>query len=190
MNAFDESSTSEVLSEFIEEHHSEIHDVVKLIFHLYHQSAADDVIDDLTADIEYNLIKHDYKNLRSFQHKSSFKTWLKKIAFHDIGNFLRKRKKLPTSLSDIPDIPLSNVQTSEQRLIDADRLELARHVIASLSEREQLLLKLSVVEELPAKQIAEIMGIKTESVYQRKSNIIKKMQMFIIAKRGGVAIFA
>ena len=188
MNDFDGSSTNEVLSEFIEAHHCVIHDVVKLIFHLYHQPATDDVIDDLTAEIEYNLIKNNYKNLRAFQHRSSFKTWLKTIAFHDIGNFLRKQKRSPMSLSDISEIPLSKAFTPEQILAENDRLELARQAIASLSKREQLLIRLSVVDELHAKVIAEIMGIKTESVYQRKSTIIKKIQVFIVGKRGGVVI--
>ena len=188
MNDFTESSTDEVLSDFIVEHHCEIHDVVKLVFHLYHQPVEEDDVDDLTAEIEYNLIKNSYKNLRSFQHKSSFKTWVKAIAFHDIGNFLRKRKRSPMSLSDISEIPLSKAFTPEQILAENDRLELARQAIASLSKREQLLIRLSVVDELHAKDIAEIMGIKTESVYQRKSTIIKKIQVFIFGKRGGVII--
>ncbi len=56
-----------------------------------------------------------------------------------------------------------------------DQLQLARQAIASFSEREQFLLRLCVVEELHAKEVAKIMGIKIESVYQRKSAIIKKM---------------
>ncbi len=185
MNALDGCSNGDKLRQFMEEHHAEIHDVVKLILHLYHQRAADDVIDDLTAEIEYNLIKNDYRNLRSFQHKSSFKTWVKTITFHHLGDFLRKQKKAPISLSDISNIPLSNIPTPEKILAEHDRLELAQQALASLSEREQLLLRLCVVEELHPKDVAEMMGIKIESVYQRKSTIIKKLQVFIVAKWGG-----
>lgn len=153
-----------LLSEFIENQHPVVREVVVFILHLLHHPVTDDVAHDLTAEIEYSLIKGHYRNLRTFQRKSSFKTWVNPIAFHHIGDFLRKRKKSPVSLDDLTNTLLSNIVSPEKKLMQDDQLRLAKQAIAILSEREQLLLRLCVVEELHAKEVAEIMGIKIESV--------------------------
>ena len=186
MSNIDRQADDHSLNGLIESKHSVIRDAVGLALHLYHQHVSKDVIDELTAELEYLLIKDDYHKLRSFKRKSSFKTWIKSIAFHHIGRYLKKQQSAPQSLEDLTLTTLISPATQERKVINDDLLRLVDEAMKNLRERDLLLFRLCFIEELEASEVATIMGIKLESVYQRKSAILKKLRLFINGKRGGV----
>jgi len=93
-----------------------------------------------------------YRSLHTYDLRSSFKTWLFSIAYHEVVSFLRK-KKVPTCprLSEIPDPESTETPTlfSEDEIWSAARC---------LPPDQYMLLWLKYKENLSIQQISEISG--------------------------------
>ncbi|MEM3063381.1 MAG: RNA polymerase sigma factor, partial [Nitrososphaerota archaeon] len=51
-------------------------------------------------DVVQNIFLKSFENIKSFDPKKKFSTWLYAIAHNELVNFLKKKNKLPTSLID------------------------------------------------------------------------------------------
>ena len=128
------------------------------------------------ADLFQETFISAWRNLKAFNERSSFSTWLYRIA---VNTFLMKRrkKKLPTVSLDAPldhdgeevkrdfagdwsDNPLASLENLELR----DRLSKA---IGELPEKYRAVILLSDVQGLPNEEIRKILGISLASVKTR-----------------------
>jgi RNA polymerase sigma-70 factor, ECF subfamily len=144
-----------------------------------------DDAEDLTQDIFLNA----FQSLPNFKGESSFSTWLYKIAINASLNKVRKTsgkiimERLESFLSgdkrnDIGMMVPENENPDAIMIYDEQR-KMVRKALDSLPENQRTAIVLSKYEELPQREIAEIMNISegaVEALIQRsKSNLRKKL---------------
>jgi RNA polymerase sigma factor (sigma-70 family) len=141
---------------------------------LHHRSANDEV-GDLCQQIIVLLMDNDFRRLRSFDYRSSRRTWLTAVVRNHVINHLRRQK--PTvSLNDLRADAASYQAMQDQRLIAQEQRESLRAASTKLTKRELELFELCYVADLSTGEIAEKMGIKPQSVRRRKHALVKKLQ--------------
>lgn len=131
---------------------------------------------DEAADIAQSTFIRVYRNLHSFRGRSSFKTWLYRIAINQSKNYLREKVRKER----LPPLPKAEreIEGKLEKMITRERGQMLREAIAQLPERQQLTLVLRIYEELPYKEIASIMGGSTGlakvNYYHAINNLRKK----------------
>ena len=128
------------------------------------------------ADLFQETFISAWRNLKSFKERSSFSTWLYRIAVNTL--LMKKRKKKLSTVSlDVPiehngeeikrdfagdwsDNPLASLENRELR----DRLNAA---IGELPEKYRAVILLSDVQGLPNEDIRKILGLSLPSVKTR-----------------------
>ena len=116
-----------------------------------------------------------YEKLRQFENRSSFVSWVGRIATN-LCFRRRERKELPqesleerareeeghpdrSPAADVPDPELSAVQAEMKRLL--------RAAVAELPEPDQTVLRLRDIEGLPAAEVSERTGLTVAAVKAR-----------------------
>ena len=144
---------------------------------LHHRSANDEV-GDLCQQVTVLLLENDFRRLRSFDYRSSRRTWLTAVVRNYVMNHVRRQK--PTvSLNDLRADVRSYPAMQDQRLIAQEQSESLRAASTKLTKRELELFELCYVADLSTGEIAEEMGIKLQSVRRRKHALVKKLQGFL-----------
>lgn len=140
--------------------------------------------EDLTQDVFTNT----YISLRSFQGKSSFSTWLYRIALNTIYSFLRQKNRRGSivnyeSPSSSPNTLLQRIPQAEQPDSILNEKQINAQVllaIDSLNKNQRTAFVLSRYDELSQREIATIMNISeraVESLLQRaKRNLQAKLK--------------
>ncbi|MEG0773784.1 RNA polymerase sigma factor [Clostridium sp.] len=129
-----------------------------------------------SEDIAQEAFIRAYKSLYTFQRKSSFSTWLFKIASNCINSYFKKKKNYTIQYDEI----LTNVQCSS-----LDKPEEALEAIETKKEVEKLLNSLGVdqrscivlkyVEGFSLREISEILGISEDAVKMKIYRARKKL---------------
>lgn len=114
---------------------------------------------DEAADIAQTTFVRAYQKLHSFRGRSSFKTWLYRVAINQSKNYLREKVRKER----LPPLPEAErqVEGKLEEMIARERGQMLREAISQLPERQRLTLVLRIYEELPYKEIARIMGGST-----------------------------
>jgi RNA polymerase sigma-70 factor (ECF subfamily) len=130
--------------------------------------------DGFVSRIVMLLLDNDFHTLRSFDNRSELQTWLFMIAKRLILRRLKAQKReLP--LEDLPPDSFTTQPVQKEKLIWEEEEKLLQAAIGKLTERERKLLDL-ILQGVEAEEIAKEMGIKKESVYAKKSALIKKLK--------------
>ncbi|MEM6804843.1 MAG: RNA polymerase sigma factor, partial [Bacteroidota bacterium] len=152
-----------------------------------HIEDAEEVMQDVFVEV--------FNSIDRFEGKSSISTWIYRISVNKSLDFLRykKRKKRFAQIQrlwggekeealDLPDFVHPGVLVENQ-----EKAQTLFQAINSLAENQKTAFILSFVEELPRKEVAEIMNIKLkacESLLQRaKANLRKKLENFYLEER-------
>ncbi|MBA6336484.1 sigma-70 family RNA polymerase sigma factor [Colwellia sp. BRX8-7] len=99
-----------------------------------------------------------FDNLASFHQQVPFIAWLKRIAFNNTFNFLKKNKRLTIGTDHLPEaVSLENSIES-----DYESRNLLLYLFERLSEMECLIMWLYIAEQYKHSEIAEVIG-KTPS---------------------------
>ena len=147
--------------------------------------------EEITQDVFVEV----YNSAHKFQGKSSLSTWVYRISINKSLDFLRykKRKKRFAQIQrlwggekdealDLPDFKHPGVLAENQ-----EKAAILFRAIETLPETQKTAFILSFVEELPRKEVAEIMKIKLkacESLLQRaKGNLRKKLEKYYQEER-------
>jgi RNA polymerase sigma factor (sigma-70 family) len=141
----------------------------------------------IAEDITQETFVTVYKSILSFNEKSSLSTWIYRITVNKCLDHLRaasRRKRMGIFgllLSDGP-MPVAEKADFDHPGIQLERKENARELfsaIDTLPENQKTVFILAHLEELPQKDIAEIMNLSVkavESLLQRaKGNLRKKL---------------
>lgn len=107
---------------------------------------------------------HAYEHLREFESRSSFATWLTRIAFHEALG--RKRKSLRTVSEEEIDRAAPD-PTPEQRAEDAEQLRLLARAVDELPEHFRTVVMLRQVQGLSVLETARILGLRPQTVKTR-----------------------
>lgn len=142
----------------------------------------------IAEDIAQEVFITVYKSILSFNERSSMSTWIYRITVNKCLDHLRaqKRQKRTGIFSQLfhkdTGEEVRGVTTFEHPGIQLERKENARYLfeaINALPENQKTVFVLAHIEEIPQKEIAEILNLSVkavESLLQRgKANLRKKL---------------
>lgn len=144
-----------------------------------------DDAEDLTQDVFIQV----YQSLSRFKGESAFSTWLYRIAVNASLNKLRKSplkimiqkfEKITGNRTEIgSNPPVADTEDPEKILIRHEHIEWIQRALDSLPENQRTAIILSKYDDLPQKEISEIMNTTegaVEALLQRaKKNLRKKL---------------
>ena len=120
-----------------------------------------------------------YSRLDSFIGRSSFSTWVCRIAYTTTVSWLRKKRIKYLSIEDRQGLSDKEV---DEVLDDESRLDELREAIALLRPDEQMLLELYYFESRPIADIAYILDVEPGTIATRLHRIRRKLYSMISRK--------
>ena len=123
-------------------------------------------------DFTHDIFIKAFDKLDDFQERSNFSTWLNRIAFNYCSDQLRIAKRLNTTPLD------ENHELSDSREagLQEETLQLFQQALASLTLKEQTLLRLKYEQGMTVEEIAQIYRLKTSAVKMRLKRSREKLQ--------------
>ena len=115
-----------------------------------------------------------YDRLETFGGRSSFSTWICRIAYTTAVSWLRKQHIKYLSIDDQPQLPDTFV---DEALDDETRIDDLRRAIAQLKPDEQTLVTLFYYDDRPLADIAYILDIETGTIATRLHRIRRKLYL-------------
>ncbi len=118
-----------------------------------------------------------FTGLKSFERRSTFKTWLYQIAINLAKNVYRDRAR-------IEQVPIDNVvirrnpRTVENLIIKENR-QLLRQALANLPEKQRITLMLRVQEEKKFEEIAAIMECSLGTAKANFHHAVQKLKVLM-----------
>jgi RNA polymerase sigma factor (sigma-70 family) len=132
-------------------------------------------LDDLVQDVFLRA----WKGLPKFQQNSQFSTWLYRIAWNVAAD---RRQTLAQDRSRLQTIAQSiSTQHDDPDIMQLHYQDLVRQGLESLSEDHRSVLVLHELEELPQKEVAEILEIPIGTVKSRLFHARSGMRKFLEA---------
>ena len=134
---------------------------------------------DDTDDVLQNTFIKIFSNLNSFNHESRLSTWMYKIATNEALNFLNtKAKKYGLQTDELQESLIENLTMDD--FFSGDEIELKlQKAIATLPEKQQLVLKMKYFQELKYEEIAEILDTSVGGLKASYHHAVKKIENFI-----------
>ena len=116
------------------------------------------------ADVTQKAFVRAYKAIASFRGDSSFKTWITRIAINQAINYLRDNKReKATDIDDLRDDALIRNPTGAHRVIRNEESAALRDAVERLPDKQRMVLSLRIYEELPFREIAELVRCSENS---------------------------
>jgi RNA polymerase sigma-70 factor, ECF subfamily len=150
------------------------------------QLCGSDGLDDLVQDVFLRA----WKGLAKFRQSAQFSTWLYRIAFNvasDRRKALAKMRSRNISVEDeqlenLADDAIARESDSQPSLTQMHYQDLMQRGLAKLSEDHRAVLVLHDLEELPQKDIAEILSIPVGTVKSRLFHARSAIKKFLEAQ--------
>ncbi|MFN8211624.1 MAG: sigma-70 family RNA polymerase sigma factor [Bacteroidales bacterium] len=122
-----------------------------------------------------------YRSLGSFRMKSSFATWLYRIAYNTSISQVRSRKKGLLSLDEFPAdaVDFMAGSSSEDEAISEYRNSLVNFAMMKLGDEERGILSLYYYEDMDTEKISEITGLSRQNVKVKLFRARQKMSEII-----------
>lgn len=127
-------------------------------------------------DVVQEVFLHVYRSLPSFRGESKFTTWLYRLAVNVARMHLRKGRSRPRFADvEIPEAPREGMphDTPDVVIERQERVRALYRLLEGLSEKKREVVVLHDFEGVPAKEIAEMVGVpvltvRTRLFYARK----------------------
>ncbi len=158
---------------------------------LQNEEEAEEIVQDVFLEV--------HQSARSFKGESSISTWIYRIAVNKSLDQLRFRRRkrraafltnLFSSDSNEPIFQLADFQHPGVLLENKEKATILFKAIDRLADQQKAAFVLSQVEELPQKEISEIMKLSqkaVESLIQRaKANLRKELENFYPDRRNKI----
>jgi|TARA_R110000868_G_scaffold225138_1_gene477383 RNA polymerase sigma-70 factor (ECF subfamily) len=148
----------------------------EVIFHRYHSKlikvcfrylGSIEEAEEAVGDTMLNV----YNSIQRFEGRSSFKTWIYRIAHNQSLNRLRKKQLLLTSMDEgnlVADDKVDPKSFDENTLIN--------NALGKLSIEERSIVVFRIVSDLKFSEIAKIVGQNLSTVKMRYKRALEKMQ--------------
>ena len=107
-----------------------------------------------------------YQSLKQFKGESKFSSWLYTITYNTCMNHL-KYKKRQTSVEDIANVADQDIIEQDHifaKLEQKEQTNLIQQALSKLELDEQMIIQLYYYEELPIKEISNILSLKIENI--------------------------
>ena len=125
-----------------------------------------------------------FRSLSTFRYKSSFCTWVCRIAYHESLNLLKRQPPHHVGIDNLPTMENEGEYPSSEELSTGreERIVLMEEAIDDLPPNERLLLHLYYYEERPLRDIAYLMEAEPNTLATRLHRIRKKLLRMIKQK--------
>lgn len=152
-----------------------------------YQLCGSDGLDDLVQDVFLRA----WKGLPKFRQSAQFSTWLYRIAFNVASDRRKALAKMRSRNISVEDEQLENLADdaliaregeSQTSLTKMHYQDLMQRGLAKLSEDHRVVLVLHDLEELPQKDIAEILSIPVGTVKSRLFHARSAIRKFLEAQ--------
>lgn len=138
--------------------------------------------EDLTQEVFFKV----YRSLHQFEGRSSFKTWLYRVAINSCQNEIRRRKRRPqeaeTEMEIIAEIMPSgkSVEKEYQQLY---KREILADALSNLDPAVSEILYMKDMEERPYNEIAELLdiGISAAKMRVQRARLALQVQYRLLA---------
>lgn len=117
-----------------------------------------------------------FNHLETFGGRSSFSTWICRIAYTTAVSWLRKRRMKYLSIDDQPQLTDTEV---DEAFDDESRIEDLRRAITLLKPDEQTLITLYYYDNRPLNDIAYILDVEPSTLAARLHRIRRKLYLLI-----------
>ncbi|MBN2467742.1 MAG: sigma-70 family RNA polymerase sigma factor [Deltaproteobacteria bacterium] len=141
----------------------------KQIFNLIYRFTNDrETVADLAQDTFFKA----YRGIHKFKGKSSFYTWLRRIAINNSINYLQSRKEYASLEQDSEDAEIRNLSDSryeapEESVLSKEMSVIVRKTLESLPEQFRSILIMREFEEMSYSDIADSLGCPVGTVRSR-----------------------
>ncbi len=109
-----------------------------------------------------------YENLKKFENRSSFRTWLTRIMINECLSIRRERQKRLVGFSpEVENYP--NMEMPDRGLMSKELNALLEQAIARLPQRYRLVFILREIEDMSVKETGEALGLEPSNVKIRLS---------------------
>lgn len=147
----------------------------EVIFHRYHSKLLQVCFRYLGSTEEAEEAVNDtmlnvFNSIQRFEGRSSFKTWIYRIAHNQSLNRLRKKQLLLTSMDEGVLVADDNINT-----MSFGESDLMNICLGKLSIEERAIVVFRIVSDLQFNEIAEIVGQNLSTVKMRYKRALKKM---------------
>jgi RNA polymerase sigma-70 factor (ECF subfamily) len=135
-------------------------------------------------DLAQEILAKAFRAVRSYNFRSSFGTWLSRVAVNHCYDFLRRERTQPAAFSgpagdrdgDQPGALVDNLEAPDQ---DPERQAVLRDLVGKLLERapadDRVILVLKEMEGLSVEEISEILELRPGTVKVRLFRARKRM---------------
>ena len=120
-----------------------------------------------------------FNRLDTFEGRSTFSTWICRIAYTTAISWLRKRRMKYLSIDDQPKLTDTEV---DEAFDDESRIEDLRRAITLLKPDEQTLITLFYYDNRPLSDIAYILDVEPNTLATRLYRIRRKL--YLLMKHG------
>ncbi len=122
-------------------------------------------VEDIVQEV-YELL---YRNIRKFEWRSQFTTWMYRICANAVAGRRRWSKvSRLIGLGETPDELLPAVEPRADKDLESQQMNRAVwRALEPIGEKKRIVFVLYEMEEVPAEEIAEILGIPLNTVYSR-----------------------
>jgi RNA polymerase sigma factor (sigma-70 family) len=130
-------------------------------------------------DIAQNVFVKMYFKLHQFRFEAELKTWIYRIALNELNLFYRKEKMISWFNEDEEEylIPAVEPNEDEDKKVYGNKI---RNLIKKLSKMQRSVMVLRIYQELPFKDIGNILGITENSAkvnfFKAKNNLKKRIK--------------
>jgi RNA polymerase sigma-70 factor (ECF subfamily) len=129
-------------------------------------------------DVTQRAFVQAYRQVERFRGESSFRTWLYRIAANLALDALRARGRETRLVAELlepaPPAPLDSDKLGERE----ERIRL-RRAVAELPPKQRLVVELRIFEELPFREVAEVVGSTEDSAKVNFHHALKKLRAML-----------
>lgn len=128
-------------------------------------------------EISQDVFVKAYTNLKSFKGDSKFSTWIYKIAYYASLDVIKRNKKQINSenIDEIYEGDLGVLQDALSYLEEKERKSIIKKSLLKLNEDEQVILTLYYFEEMPLKEISEVVNLSLDNIKVKLFRARKKL---------------
>jgi RNA polymerase sigma-70 factor (ECF subfamily) len=139
---------------------------------VYRMVLDESVADDITQDVFLSALG----GLSTFRHKAKFSTWLCRIALNTTYSYLRTEKRSPISYCRELSEDCSREPSPEATVLWAELDGEVRAALSELSPKLRAAIVLTSLDQLDAKEAAQIEGCTIATMYWRIHQARKKLR--------------
>ena len=132
-------------------------------------------------DVLQNTFIRVYKNINTFEGKSSLHTWMYRIAYNESMRLLEKNKK--KSFESIDSISSNHLEVLfEDEYFDGNEIQKKLYkIIDALKEKQKRVFQMKYFDEMSFKQISEILNIPESTLKSTYYTVVKLIEKKIVA---------